>query len=74
MATTLLQLKDAIVDWLDSVTPANTPIDWEDGELKSARILSSLGNKCIIRYGDKVISFKTKKGESFSLNKLLEKI
>ena len=29
---TLDELKDAIYDWLDAVSPANTPIDYEDGD------------------------------------------
>ena len=29
---TLDELKDSIYDWLYSVVPANTPIDWEDGD------------------------------------------
>jgi len=49
-------------------------IDWENGQMKQVRVLSKLGNECQIRYGDKTIRVKTKKGESFSLNSLLEKI
>ncbi len=49
-------------------------IDWENGELKNARILSKLGNECSIRYGNKVIRIKTEKDEILDFDKLLEKI
>ena len=47
-------------------------IDWKDGKLKSAKITSKLGNKCKIRYNDKVISLQTEKGKSYNLNTTLE--
>ena len=43
-------------------------IDWENGILKKAEIKSKLGNKCIVRYGDKVISMETGKEKSYSLD------
>ena len=49
-------------------------IDWENGQMKQVRVQSKLGNECQIRYGDRMIRVKTKKGEAFSLNSHLEKI
>lgn len=43
-------------------------IDWENGELKKAIILSKLGNDCRIRYGDKVISISTEKGKTYAFD------
>ncbi|MCW3092551.1 MAG: alpha-L-fucosidase [Ferruginibacter sp.] len=47
-------------------------IDWEAGKLTRVKILSKLGNACIVRYGDKVITFKTEKGKAYSMNGLLQ--
>jgi alpha-L-fucosidase 2 len=41
---------------------------WENGILKSIEILSKLGNDCIVHYGDKVVSMKTEKGKTYTLN------
>lgn len=43
-------------------------MNWENGELKKAIILSKLGNDCRIRYKDKVISIKTEKGKEYHFN------
>ncbi|GEO04144.1 alpha/beta hydrolase [Adhaeribacter aerolatus] len=43
-------------------------LDWENGKLKQAKILSKLGNTCQIRYGDEVISLKTQKGKTYTLD------
>jgi alpha-L-fucosidase 2 len=43
-------------------------IDWENGKLKKAVILSKLGNNCQIRYGDKIINLTTEKGKHYTLN------
>lgn len=40
-------------------------IDWEEGKLKQVKILSKLGNKATIRYGDKVITVPAKKGGNY---------
>jgi len=47
-------------------------IDWDGGRLKAVRILSTLGNTAVIRYGDKVITVKTEKGRSYSFNGALQ--
>jgi alpha-L-fucosidase 2 len=41
---------------------------WENGKLTGAKILSKLGNPCKIRYGDRVISLETEKGQQYSLD------
>ncbi len=43
-------------------------LDWKKGKLSSAKILSLKGNKCNIRYGDKVIAFDTQVGKSYRLD------
>jgi len=47
-------------------------IDWENGNLKKATILSKLGNNCKVRYGEKVISIETVKGRSYTFNYWLD--
>lgn len=49
-------------------------IEWADGSLVSASIESKLGNACKIRYGEKVMSFKTKKDKTYRFDGRLEKI
>ena len=39
-------------------------IEWYNGELKEAVILSRSGEPCRLRYGDRTLEFKTKKGMS----------
>jgi alpha-L-fucosidase 2 len=43
-------------------------MEWSNGELISTRILSKLGNDCIIRYGEKTVNLKTEKEKTFPLN------
>ena len=40
-------------------------INWENGQMKKAIILSKLGNDCRIRYGERVINIKTEKGKRY---------
>lgn len=47
-------------------------IDWEGGKLSGLKILSKLGNACIVRYGDKVMELKTERGKTYSFNGLLQ--
>ena len=49
-------------------------LDWEAGKLKQVKVLSKLGNPCQIRYGDKVVTFKTKKGETYVLDGNLKQL
>lgn len=49
-------------------------IDWQNGKLKKVDVFSKLGNKCKIRYGDKLTSFDTKKGENYSFTEDLGRL
>ncbi|QCR22121.1 glycoside hydrolase N-terminal domain-containing protein [Pontibacter sp. SGAir0037] len=49
-------------------------LDWENGQLKQVKVLSRLGNACQLRYGDKVISFKTQKGKTYTFNGELKQL
>lgn len=49
-------------------------LNWENGRLKKATVYSKLGNKCMIRYGGKTISFNTEKGESYSFGQDLKEL
>ena len=40
---------------------------WENGLLKEATILSKSGERCIVKYAGKTLSFKTVKGHSYQL-------
>ncbi len=46
-------------------------IDWENGQLKEARIHSKLGNDCRVRYGDRMLDFPTEEGGSVTLDEQL---
>jgi len=41
-------------------------LEWKDGKLTKADIKSLMGNKCKVKYGDKVKDVNVKKGETFS--------
>ncbi|MBC8182002.1 glycoside hydrolase family 95 protein [candidate division KSB1 bacterium] len=47
-------------------------ISWEEGELSELQIYSKFGNKCLIRYQDKVVELVTEKGGISSLDKNLQ--
>lgn len=40
---------------------------WENNQLKEATVRSGAGGNCVIKYGDKMLSFKTIKGQSYQL-------
>lgn len=46
---------------------------WEQGKLKGLRITSTVGNPCVLRYGAKVVTLTTQKGEVYQLDGNLEK-
>ncbi len=48
-------------------------IVWKDGKLTGATIRSKLGNSCKVRYGDIIVDYKTKVGESIKLNGKLQR-
>ena len=49
-------------------------INWENGKLSKVSVLSKLGNKCIIRYGEKVITLPTEKGKTYVFDGALERL
>ena len=46
-------------------------IDWKEGKLQTARIRSLLGNKCKIRYAEKVIEIDTQAGRNYVIDSQL---
>ena len=42
-------------------------IHWTNGQLQEAIITSNTGEPCQVRYGNQVLNFKTKKGQSYSI-------
>jgi alpha-L-fucosidase 2 len=46
---------------------------WEKGKLKGLKITSTVGNPCVLRYGAKVVTLTTQKGEVYQLDGNLEK-
>lgn len=47
--------------------------EWKRGQLVSVRVLSTAGSPLILRYGDKITTQKTKKGELLVFNHELKK-
>lgn len=45
-----------------------TDITWKNGRLDSAVIYSKLGNRCKVRFADKLVEFNTTAGNSYNLN------
>jgi alpha-L-fucosidase 2 len=47
---------------------------WSNGKLQNIQVLSKSGQKCTLRYGDKVIVMDTEKGKKYSFDGNLKKI
>ena len=47
---------------------------WQNGQLKRVEVRSESGNNCVLKYGEKQISFPTQKGKSYSFNGELKRI
>lgn len=70
-----IQLLPALPDaWKDGsisgiCAKGNFEVDmaWKNGQLVEATIFSKAGEPCTVRYGDKVLSFKTSKGKVYKL-------
>ncbi len=48
-------------------------ICWKNGKLSNAKVKSTVGGVCKVRYGENVIEFKSEPGKSYELNDKLEK-
>lgn len=49
-------------------------ISWKNGKLTEAIILSKLGGQAKLKYGEKILDFKTKKGKIYKYNRNLDLI
>ena len=47
-------------------------LEWSEGKLVSAKILSKNGTDCKIRLEDKIIEVETEKGKEYTFNSMLE--
>ena len=47
---------------------------WANGQLQEAVITSNAGEPCQVRYGDQTLSFKTKKGQSYTITSVNGKL
>ena len=47
---------------------------WTNGQLQEAIITSNAGQPCQVRYGDQTLSFKTKKGQSYTITSVNGKL
>jgi alpha-L-fucosidase 2 len=48
-------------------------LEWKDGKLAAAKILSRIGGLCKLRYGEITVQLETKAGETYALNGQLQK-
>ncbi|KAA5540894.1 glycoside hydrolase family 95 protein [Adhaeribacter rhizoryzae] len=48
-------------------------LKWNNGKLQALEVLSKAGAPCQLRYGDKTIRFKTKKGQRYKLDANLKR-
>lgn len=48
--------------------------DWKAGQLQKLEVLSKAGQKCILRYGGKVISLVTEKGKTYAFDGNLKRL
>ncbi|WP_207429157.1 glycoside hydrolase N-terminal domain-containing protein [Pedobacter sp. SYSU D00535] len=60
--------KDGFIHGLVARGGFEVDLDWSAGTLTGVKIHSKNGNPCTLRYGDKVINFKTEKGKSYVFN------
>jgi alpha-L-fucosidase 2 len=49
-------------------------IKWKNGKLENAEIISTAGNRCLLRYGSVIQEFSTEKGKRYLFNSKLEKV
>lgn len=59
--------KDGSVNGICAKGNFEVSISWKDNLLSQAVIVSKAGAPCVLRYGDKTLSFKTVKGKSYTI-------
>lgn len=47
-------------------------INWKNSKVVKLLVRSKIGNPCTLRYGDKVITLNTEKGQTYELNEFLD--
>ena len=66
--------KDGSVSGLCARGNFEVSLDWKDGKLTEATLLSKAGEPCTVRYADKEVKFKTKKGKLYRITLNNEKL
>lgn len=66
--------KDGSVSGLCTRGNFEVNLDWKDGKLAEATLLSKAGEPCTVRYADKEVKFKTKKGKTYRVTMNNEKL
>ena len=66
--------KDGSVSGLCARGNFEVSLDWKDGKLTEATLLSKAGEPCTVRYADKEVKFKTKKGKMYRITRNGEKL
>lgn len=59
--------KNGSIEGLNARGNFEVGIIWNENTLEKATILSKMGTPCVVRYGDKVLSFKTQKGKAYTV-------
>ncbi len=65
-------LKEGTVKGIKARGGFELDFTWKEGKLVSLKVLSKAGEKCTLRYGDKVLDFKTTKGKIYTFNGALQ--
>jgi alpha-L-fucosidase 2 len=48
--------------------------NWSKGKLQKLQLLSKAGQKCVLRYGEKLLELDTQKGKSYSFDGSLRQL
>lgn len=59
--------KDGSISGICAKGNFEVDLSWKNGQLAEATIFSKAGEPCTVRYGDKILSFKTSKGKVYKL-------
>ena len=60
-------LKETGYELIKSSADFEVDMIWENNQLKEATVRSGAGGNCVIKYGNKMLSFKNIKGQSYQL-------